>query len=95
MDPELSKEHQILVVMRQVLASVIREVTPEPGMRHPLTQKTMEDVKQCFNLIAAREKEINEAAGMPSQHRPRYVDEPAKTNVVTLHRKPSDNTPEE
>lgn len=95
MDPELSKEHQILVVMRQVLASVVREITPEPGMRHPLTQKTMEDVKQCFNLIAAREREITQEVGMPSQHRPRYVDDPVKTNVVNLHRKPSDKNPEE
>ena len=95
MDPELSKEHQILVVMRQVLASVVREITPEPGMRHPLTQKTMEDVKQCFNLIAAREREITQEVGMPSQHRPRYVDDQPKTNVVNLHRKPTDKNPEE
>jgi peptide subunit release factor 1 (eRF1) len=38
-------------------------------MRHPLSQKTMEDVRQCFMLIAAREKEISELLGKPSQHR--------------------------
>lgn len=85
MDSEESKEHQILVTMRKVLASVVREITPEPGMRHPLTEKTMDDVRQCFSLIAAREKELNEQAGMPSQHRPRYVDEPEKAKVVKLH----------
>ena len=60
MDPEDSKEHKILVTMRQVLSSVVREITPEPGMRHPLSEKTMEDVRQCFALIAAREKELTE-----------------------------------
>ncbi len=85
MDPELSKEHRILVTMRQVLASVIRDITPKNGMRHPLSEQTMEDVRQCFNLIASREKEINEEAGMPSQHRPQYVDDNTSAKVVKLH----------
>ena len=85
MPAEISKEHQILITMRQVLSSVIRDITPEPGMRHPLSEQTMEDVRQCFALIAAREKELSDEAGVPSQHRPRYVDEPAKANVVKFH----------
>lgn len=85
MTPEDSKEYKILVTMRQVLSSVVREITPEPGFRHPLTEKTMEDVRQVFALIAAREREITEAAGMPSQHRPHFVDEPSKAKVVQLH----------
>jgi len=85
MSPEDSKEHKILVTMRKVLSSVVREITPEPGMRHPLTERTMEDVRQCFALIAAREKELTEKAGMPSQHRPHYVDEAPKAKVVKLH----------
>jgi len=85
MDSETSKEHQILVTLRKVLSSVVREITPEPGMRHPLSEQTMLDVRQAFALIAAREKEITEAAGMPSQHRPRFTDQPKATNVVKLH----------
>jgi len=85
MDSETSKEHQILVTLRKVLSSVVREITPEPGMRHPLSEQTMLDVRQAFTLIAAREKEITEGAGMPSLHRPRFVDEPQNSNVVKLH----------
>ena len=85
MDSETSKEHQILVTLRKVLSSVVREITPEPGMRHPLSDQTIEDVRQAFSLIAAREKEITEQAGMPSQHRPHFVDEPQTSNVVKLH----------
>jgi hypothetical protein len=85
MNDELKKEHQILVTMRKVLSGVVREVTPEPGMRHPLSQQTMEDVRQCFMLIAAREREITELMGKPSEHRPHYVDEPRQDKVVKLH----------
>ena len=85
MNDELKKENQILVTLRQVLASVVREVTPEPGMRHPLSQQTIEDVRQCFMLIAAREREITQLLGKPSQHRPHYVDEPKQDKVVKLH----------
>jgi len=85
MGPETSKEHQILVTLRKVLSSVVREVTPEPGMRHPLSDQTIQDVRQAFTLIAAREKEITEEAGMPSLHRPRFVDQPKTSNVVKLH----------
>ena len=85
MDSAQEKELKILVTLRQVLSSVVREITPEPGMRHPLSEGTMQDLRTCFTLIASREKELNEIAGMSSQHRPRYVDEPQKANVVKLH----------
>lgn len=85
MDPETSKEYKILVTMRQVLSGIIRDITPAPGQRHPLSESTMQDIKQCFNLIAAREKEITDEAGMPNQHRPRYVDDKSRSKVVKLH----------
>ena len=85
MDQETSKELQVLVTMRKVLSSVIRDITPEPGMKHPLTEQTMGDVRHCFTLITAREKEINELAGMPSQHRPQFTDDKNKANVVQFH----------
>jgi len=78
----LSREHRILITMRKVLSSVVRDTTPPPGMRHPLNDATIEDVKHCFTLIAAREREINEAAGNSSSARPRYADEPATSQVV-------------
>ena len=91
MDQEISKELQVLVTMRKVLSGVIRDITPEPGMKHPLSAQTMEDVRQCFALITAREKEINEHAGMPSQHRPQFTDDKNKANVVQFHTTNKDN----
>lgn len=78
----LSKEHQVLVTMRKVLSSIIRDITPSAGRPHPLRQNTIEDVKQCLLLITSREKEIHEEAGQSMDARPRYADEPKKSQVV-------------
>ncbi len=68
--------------MRKVLSSIIRDTTPPPGRPHPLRESTLEDVKHCFALITAREKEIHEEAGKTMNLRPRYADEPKKSQVV-------------
>jgi len=78
-----SKEHQILATIRKVLSSVVRDTTPPPGRLHPLKPQTIEDLKHCFMLITAREKEIIDAAGGNSMDkRPRYADAPKKSHVV-------------
>ena len=76
------------MTFRKVLSGIIREITPPAGMRHPLSDKTIEDIKHCFALITAREKELNEAAGNDNSARPRYVDEPIKTSQVVAFTKP-------
>ena len=53
-----------------------------PGRPHPLRESTIEDVKHCFTLITAREQEIHEEAGKSMEMRPRYADEPKKSQVV-------------
>ena len=80
---ESSKEQQILMVMRKTLAAVIKDVTPPPGMKHPLKERTIEDVRACFALISAREKELADARGL-SRERPYYADEPGQSHVVPL-----------
>ncbi len=85
MNPEAEKELKVLGVLRQVISGVVRELTPEPGMRHPLSDKMIEDIRQSFILIASREKEINEAAGTPSTRRPQFADDPKAAKVVQFH----------
>lgn len=80
---ELSKEQQILIAMRKTLSAIIRDVTPPPGMRHPLSEPTIEDVRQCLGLIAAREKELADGQGRGGE-RPYYVDESPDTRVVPI-----------
>jgi hypothetical protein len=80
---ELSQEQQILIAMRKTLAAVIRDVTPPPGMKHPLSDSTIQDVRQCLALISAREKELADAEGRGGE-RPYYADEPQAAQVVPV-----------
>jgi hypothetical protein len=80
---DLTQEQQILIAMRKTLSAIIKDVTPPPGMRHPLSEPTIEDVRQCLTLIAAREKELADAQGRGGE-RPYYADEPQAAQVVPI-----------
>jgi hypothetical protein len=81
-----SKEREILVVMRKVLAQIIKDTTPPSrAMKHPLSDRTIEDVRQCLGLISSRERELADAAGV-EQERPYYTDEASTAQVVPITR---------
>jgi hypothetical protein len=86
------RELKILVVMRQVLSSIVRDTTPPPGMPHPLKNATIEDIRQCFALITAREKEIHASNGTDPGLRPRYKDQPRTSQVVPFIKPPRDDS---
>jgi len=80
-----TKEKRTLVAMRKTLSAIIRDVTPDSSaLKSPLSQATVEDIKMCFGLIAAREQEIANEAGVELSERPQYPDSKKKTNVVSL-----------
>lgn len=80
-----AKERQVLAVMRRVLASVVKDTTPpHREMKHPLSDATIEDVRQCFALIAAREKELGDAAGLAGE-RPYFSDDVQAVKTVSLN----------
>ena len=80
-----SKEREIMMVMRKVLTSIVREVTPEhKSLRHPLSDQTIQDIRNCLGLITAREKELADESGRTAQERPYFVDEPPKSKVVPI-----------
>lgn len=89
-DSALTTEQRVLIAMRQVLSSVVRDTTPPPGMRHPLSEATIDDIKQCFALITAREKELHDELGTGQDVRPRFADEPRKTTQVVHLVKPEE-----
>ena len=78
-----SKEREILTVMRKVLTSIIRDITPAPGKPLPITEQTSEDIRQCLKLIALRERELADAEGAAVE-KPYYVDQPPETRVVPI-----------
>jgi len=80
---ELSIEQQILIAMRKTLAAIVKDVTPPPGMKHPLSERTIEDIRQCFGLLAAREKELADARERVGE-RPYYADEPQTAQIVPI-----------
>jgi hypothetical protein len=85
MNDSTSKEREIMMVMRKVLTSVVREVTPEhKGLRHPLSEQTIQDIRSCLGLITAREKELADAEGRSAEERPYFIDEPQQTKVVPI-----------
>lgn len=74
----------MLKVMKLVLTDVIKDTATQPGMKHPLSDRTIDGIRQCLVLITARERELAEAAGKPMSMRPHFVDEPQKNIVVSI-----------
>jgi hypothetical protein len=83
-NPLESKEFQILKAMKLVLTNVVKDTATQPGLKHPLSDRTIEDIRQCLKLVSARERELIEDAGKSMDMRPHYVDEPKKNVVVPI-----------
>jgi hypothetical protein len=83
MSEESAKEREILMVMRKVLAAIVKDTAPEhKALQHPLSEQTIQDIRACFGLITAREKELAELAGRIATERSYFIDEaPAATTV--------------
>lgn len=79
---ELSKEQQILRAMRKTLTSIVRDVAPRDGVPSPFTPETVENIRMCLGLIAAREAEIADALGLARNERPTYADAPATAHPL-------------
>ena len=89
MDNEgLTKEQRILRVLRKVLGNIVKDTAPRPGRPNPLSEESIRDIRDLFGLIAEREKELAEEAGLELKDRPHFSDEPRSANVVRLHRPP-------
>jgi hypothetical protein len=85
MTDETKKEREILMVMRKVLSSIVRELTPEhKSLKHPLSDDTIQDIRMCMGLITAREKELADATGRTAVERPYYTDQPRSSTVVPM-----------
>lgn len=79
---ELSKEQQIIRAMRKTLTSVARDCAPRDGEPGPLSEATVENIRMCLGLIAAREAELAQALGLSQNGRPRFADEPAAEEAL-------------
>lgn len=71
---ELKREQRLLSQLRKTLASVVKDVTPLGGRANPLTDSTIQEIKDCFGLISEREKELADKLGF-DQSKPHYADD--------------------
>jgi len=81
---ELSKEEQVLAVMKRVITDIAKETFAKPGHVHPLSEETIRNMRDCLGLIAARESELQSEAGRSSTARPQFIDEPNRAVVVPI-----------
>ena len=83
-EQESTKEERILAMMKNVLTSVAKDTAPQPGLRHPLSEQTIQGIRECLMLITAREQELAKELGRHTNARPRFIDEPKSEVVVPL-----------
>ena len=84
-EENLSKEQRILRVLRKVLANIVKDTTPAPGMPHPLKESTVIDIRDLFGLISEREAELADMSKPDRNEKPYFSDEPKKSNVINIH----------
>jgi len=83
-EQELTKEERILAMMKSVLTGVAKDTAPQPGLKHPLSEHTIQGIRECLMMITARERELAKEFGRNTSARPRFIDEPASEVVVPL-----------
>lgn len=80
----MSKEQEILQVMKKVLTDIAKDTYTPADLKHPLSESTIMSIRNCLTLITSREAELAKEAGQENNMRPRYVDEPSSSVVVNL-----------
>jgi len=83
-ESEMSKEQQILKMVKRVLTDVAKDTHGKPGLKHPLSDNTIIGIRDCLSLISAREQELAKESGQSMDMRPRYPDQKPKSVVVSL-----------
>jgi hypothetical protein len=85
-EPELTTEERVLRMMKNVLTSVARDTAPEPGYKHPLSDSTVQSIRECLLLITTREQELAKKFGRDTSARPRFIDQKPSEVVVQMDR---------
>ena len=84
MSNDLTKEERILHMVKKVLSNVAKDTYTAPGLKHPLSEQTILEIRECLGLVVSRESELAQEHGRDKSARPRFIDEPSSTVVVNF-----------
>ncbi len=86
MNEDHNKERDLLVVMRKVLANIVKDTTPaHRDLKHVLSDQTIQDIRTCLGLISNRERELADMAGIKPE-KPYYTDDKPAAEVVSINK---------
>jgi len=84
MSNDMTKEERILHMVKKVLSNVAKDTYTAPGLKHPLSEQTILEIRECLGLVVSRETELAKEHGRDKSARPRFIDEPSSTVVVNF-----------
>ncbi|MDH5423440.1 MAG: segregation and condensation protein A [Gammaproteobacteria bacterium] len=84
MSSDLTKEERVLQMVKKVLTNVAKDTYTAPGLKHPLSEQTILEIRECLGLVVARETELAQDLGRDKSARPRFIDEPPSSVVVNF-----------
>jgi len=84
MSNDMTKEERILHMVKKVLSNVAKDTYTAPGLKHPLSEQTILEIRECLGLVVSRETELAKEYGRDKSARPRFIDEPSSTVVVNF-----------
>lgn len=84
MSNDLTKEERILQMVKKVLSNVAKDTYTAPGLKHPLSEQTILEIRECLGLVVSRETELAQEHGRDKSARPRFIDEPSSTVKVSF-----------
>lgn len=76
------KELRILKMVKKTLTDVAKDTYTPAELKHPLSEQTINSIRECLSLISAREAELADLEGQVSSSKPHFIDEPSDTVVV-------------
>lgn len=83
-DNSPSKEEEILQIVKATLTAIAKDTYTPPELTHPLSSETINKIRECFAIVVKREQELARERGVEFNDRPRYVDEPQDSFIISL-----------
>ncbi len=75
--------------MRKTLGNIVKDVTPRGGSSNPLSDNTIQDIKDCFAMISEREKELAEKLNF-AQAKPYFGGDEPNAKVISIVKSPKE-----